>query len=339
MGNVTMKEIARRANVSTATVSRVINNKGPISEITKSKVLAAIETLEYHPNLVARSLKNSTTHTISLVVSDISNAYFAKLSLAVEQVIHPKGYTLIVCSTGDSPEKEAGDLKNLLEKKVDGIILNTTGGNNEYISALSRKAPLVLCNRKIDNFDINCDFIDNDNYTASYKLTSNLIEQGHKKIGIVNGPMIVSSAQERFEGFKDAMNKISINITQDYEYYFDARYDEQSGYEVAKKVASLENKPTALVIMNGPMTIGALRYFRSQNIRIPEDISIVSATDIINQDLFYIELNAAIMDPWIIGKRAAEMLIERIEQDNKIPNREVRFYPEIRIGNSTKIIG
>jgi LacI family transcriptional regulator len=333
-----MKEIAKRANVSTATVSRVINNKGPISEITKSKVLEAIEALEYYPNLVARSLKNSTTQTIALLVSDISNGYFAKLSLAVEKVIHPRNFTLIVCSTGDDPAKEAGDLNILLEKKVDGIILNTTGGNNELITSLSKRVPLVLCNRKIDSLDMNSDFVDNDNYTSSYKLTSHLIAQGHRKIGIVNGPMIVSSSQERFEGFRDAMKKININISRDYEYYYDASYDEQSGYEAAKQLYNLDKRPTALVMMNGPMAIGALRYFREHNVHIPNDISIVSATDIINQELFYVQLCVATMDPWIIGKRAAELLLERIDNENKVANREVRYYSEIILGNSTKAI-
>lgn len=144
MGNVTIKDVAKLAGVSIATVSRVINDNYYVSPEIKEKVLQAIEDLDYYPNYVARSLKSEKTNSIGFLVSDISNTYFTTMAKALEDVIHKKNYSLIVCSTEDKKEKELAYLKLLISKKVDGLILNTTGKNDELIAELSKQLPIVL---------------------------------------------------------------------------------------------------------------------------------------------------------------------------------------------------
>lgn len=326
-----MIDIAKKANVSSATVSRVVNKLGVVKPETVEKVNRAIKELNYEPNQVARSLKMSRSRTVALIVSDISNAYFAKLSLIVEKYFHEKNYTLIVCSTSDNKEKELQDLKMLSEKKVEGLIINTTGLNNEYLAQLSKSIPMVLCNRSIEDFELFSDFVDSDNKKATRELTRMLIDSGHKKIGVINGPLFISSANERYEGYLKEINSDIVTIV------YDGNYEANSGYDAAKHFINDHPDVTAIISMNGPMTIGVLNYCNEHGIRIPEDISLVSATDIINQELFKVNPTTAVMDSTQIGEQVSKFLYERIKNTQK-ENRVVRFESEILTGNSIKDI-
>jgi len=335
MADVTIKDVAKKAGVSIATVSRVINNNYNVSPEIKEKVLRAIEELNYYPNSVARSLKNdSMTHTIGFLVSDISNNYFTIMAKAVEEVIHKEGYSLIVCSTNDIKERESVYLKLLLSKKVDGLILNTTGENDDFITELSERLPIVLVNRRIYNLNFKGDFIDSDNIEGTYKLVTHLLALGHRKIGVINGTLSVSTGRERFKGFERAMSEVGIYVDESYPYRYDGNFTMESGYQGAAKIFNASDKPSAIVIMNNVMAIGALKYFRANNIKVPEDISVVAYGNIDNSDLLYIQPTIVTLDAWVIGNKAGEMILERIKRKN-IPNREIIFVPQLIEGNST----
>lgn len=335
MGDVTIRDVARDAGVSTATVSRVLNSNYYVSPELSDKVMASIKKLNYYPNSIARSLKNESTHTIGLIVSDISNDFFTIIARSIEDVIKEHNYNLIVCSTDNQQEKEYVYLQLLLEKKVDGIILNTTGMNNAFISDISQQTPIVLCCRRVEDAAFKGDFVDSDNPSGSYDLTRHLIGLGHTRIGVVNGQHYVSSAKERYEGFCRAMQSIGISICQDYPYLFNGDFNRtQSGYEGASFLLEQASPPTAIIAMNNELTIGALRYCKEKEIRIPQDVSICCYGDIINVDLFYVQPSNVTMNSWSIGARIANMIVDRIEHKNQIPNREILFSPQLIIGNS-----
>ena len=339
MANVTIKDVAKQANVSIATVSRVLNKNYFVSPELEKKVMDAIKELDYYPNSVARSLKNESTQTIGLIVSDISNSFFTFVNRSVENVLKKYNYNLIVCSTDNQPEKELSYLKLLLEKKVDGIILNTTGSNREFIASVSHQIPFVLCGRKVMSPNFIGDFVDSDNTTGSYLLTRHMIEQGHKKIGIINGQQSVSSGIERMEGFRRAMESVGITVNEQYPYQYYGDYNcSDSGYEGAKYLFSLENAPTAVLAMNNELAVGALRYLHTHGLQIPEDISFACYGNILNVDLFYVQPHYIDMDPRIIGTKVGELLIERIEHKNELPNREILFAPALIEGNSVKTL-
>lgn len=338
MKNVTIKDVAKVAGVSIATVSRVINNNPFVNKDLEHKVLSVIKQLNYYPNSVARSLKNRSTLTIGFLVSDISNNFFTKMSRAIEDVIQLHNYNLLVCSTDNKQKKEYEYLQLLLGKKVDGIIINTTGKNDEFISEISKRIPIVLCGRKINNPNFIGDFVDSDNISGSYDLTSHLINLGHRKIGIINGLTSVSSGSERFEGFQKAMKMIGIDIDNDYKYKYDGTFDMDGGYKGVAKLMESDDQPTAIVITNNEMSIGALKYFRIHNIRIPEDISIASFGNIVNDDLLFVKPSCVKMNTWIMGKKQGELIIERIESKNQLPNREIRYSTPLIVGNGVKQI-
>lgn len=335
MNSVTIRDVAKHAGVSIATVSRVINDNYYVSPDIKARVLRAIEELHYYPNSVARSLKNDSTHSIGFLVSDISNNYFTTMAKAVEDVINKKHYSLIVCSTDDKKERELTYLKLLISKKIDGLILNTTGGNDKFIAELSEYMPVVLVNRKVYDDKFKGDFIDSDNIQGVYNLTRHLLSLGHRKIGVINGMLNVSTGTERFAGFKKAMSEVGIDVNESYPYRYDGDFTMEAGYQGAAKITGGSDKPSAIVVMNNVMALGALKYLKASNIRVPEDISISAYGNIDNIELMYVQPTIVTLNAWVIGNKAGEMILERIENKN-INNREVIYVPQLVEGNSVK---
>lgn len=339
MGDITIKDVAREANVSIATVSRVINKNYVVSSDLEMKVISAIEKLNYVPNSIARSLKNDNTHTIGLIVSDISNGFFTTIARAAEDLLMHKGYNLIVCSTDNQQEKEASYLQLLMEKKVDGIILNTTGENTQFISAISKNIPIALCSRKVESPLFKGDFVESDNIPGSYELTSHLLQLGHRRIAVINGQPNVSSSQERLQGFTQAMETVGITVDKSYPYLFNGNFSEVStGYDGIAKLMQMEEPPTAVIAMNNELAIGVLKYCHTNNVLIPETLSVCAFGGIENMDILYVQPSYVSVVPAGIGRRLAELLIERIEQKNNLPNREIRFTTQLIEGNGVRAI-
>ena len=334
--NTTIKDVARAANVSIATVSRVVNQKKTVNEEIKKRVLAAITELNYFPNSVARSLKTYNTSIIAFLVTNISDPFFIAIGRGIEDVIRDYNYSLIVCSTDNSGTIEAAYLKLLRERKVDGIVLNTTCKNNDFVSELSHSIPIVLSNRQIRNAAFFGDFIDYDNVNGVSELTSHLLSLGHRKIGVINGPMFLSTASERFKGFRSAMRRAGFKITGDYPYVCHGSFTFQGGYEGAEKLLGGKDRPTAIVTMNSELALGTMKYAVSHDINIPDDVSLVSFGDIQNYDLLYVRPTIAHTNLQALGNKIGELMIERIHRQNKIPNREIRFLTQIHYGNSTR---
>ena len=335
----TIKDVAREASVSIATVSRVLNKTGNVNETLAIRVNNAVEALQYSPNNVARSLKTASTKTIAFLVSNISDPFFITIGRGIEDYIKEYNYTLMVCSIDQSPEKEKEYLKLLREKQVDGIIINTTGLINDTITDLSRQMPIVLSNRQIENSSFLGDFVDNDNIGGIITLTKHLTALGHRKIGLINGPSYLSTAQERFKGFSIEMKRHGIDVDKDYPYLYEGFFTKEDGYRGTQKLLSMDNPPTAIIGMSSEGALGALRYCHTNGIRIPEDVSLVAFGNIENQELLYVDLTIATTNLKGIGNKMGELLIERIQLKGEAPNREVRFVTSLSEGNSTRIVG
>lgn len=257
--------------------------------------------------------------------------------LLVEDVIEPFGYSLLMCSTDDKKEKERRYLQLLGEKKVDGIILNTTGKNDALISSISKRIPIVLSNRKVEDIDFCGDLVDSDNFDGVFTLTKHLIRHGHKQIGVISGNLAVSTGRERFLGFVSAMKTIHVEVTDDYPYLFKGDFTAMDGYAGGKALLSQPQPPTAVIVMNNEMMVGALRYFCEAGIAVPQQVSVVSYGSITNGDLFYVRPTHVTLNPVAIGTKLAESIVERIRNrgsQEQMINREIRFSPSIVEGNS-----
>lgn len=336
---LTIKDIAKLSGVSTATVSRVINNVDTVNEEFRAKVESVIKKHNYIPNTIARSLKTSTTKTIAFVVSNISDYFFTTVAKGAENYFRGVGYNLIVCNTGNEAEFEIDYLNILQEKNVDGIILNTTGKNSEYIASISENLPIVLSSRAIKENNFKGDFIDFENISGVFEITEFLIKNGHSQIGVINGPIYLSTFQERLEGFNRALAHYKLPLySEDAVFLGEGFSSFQDGFDGAKYFHMKGILPSALVIMNSEMAFGAYSYFKEQQIEIPAQLSIVSFGDMLNKDLLYIKPTISYTNLFGIGEKIGELMIERIESNNKVNNREIRYTTKLEIGDSVKVL-
>lgn len=333
--DATIRDVAREAGVSVATVSRAMNQAESVSEKLRNRIDAAVAKLDFHPNAIARTLKTNNTGSIGFLVSDISRSFFTTILKGVEDAILPQDYSVMSCSTNGNGDTEQAYLKILLTKKVDGIILNGTGANDAYIAELSRKIPIVLCHREINAPGFFGDFIGCDDFSGIRDLTIHLLKLGHRKIGLINGHLNVSTGRDRYSGFCAAMRSANIEVNSDYEWMVNQGFSAEDGIEGAKRLMEGGNKPTALVCTNDELTLGALKYLYTKQIRIPDDISLVCFGSILHREILYVHPTIATFDLMAIGNKTGEMIIERIRGGNTIGNREVRYTTTIVTGNST----
>lgn len=339
MGNPTIKDVAKLAGVSIATVSRVLNQNNSVKPDLVEKVNSAIEDLGYYPNSIARTLKSESSKTIAFIVSDISNDFFTSMARSIEDVLNQHGYSLIVCSTDDNKEREANYLQLLREKLVDGYIINTSGKNDELISKLSQTSPFVLFSRKITTPTFKGDFIDNNNYESMYNLTKHLLSKGHRKIGLINGQSFLSTSQERQAGFVAAMKDEGILVDDNYPFFYHGHFSRiSSGAHGIEKLLSAEEKPTAVICANNLLVTGALQYCMERNISIPDEISLCSFGSISNSSLLKVSPTCVRQLSTSMSLRIADMIMERIDAKNELVNREVRFETTLIEGNSVKCI-
>ncbi len=335
---MTIRDIAAEAGVSLATVSRVINQSAVVSDDKRIRVEETIRKYNYHPNLVARGLKKDATLTIAMLISDGNNEYFGQITKAVENVIRKKRYNLFYCNTAADQETEEGYLRLMIERQVDGFIINTTGFNNDCITKMSQQTPTVLLHRRIPNADFRGDFLDADFGNVSYDLCRHLIQRGHRRIGLICGPSYLSSHSDRLVNIQNALQKIGQHMDADNPYFREGPLSPEFGYQSCDALMHLSPRPTALIITHSNTTIGALRYFREHNIRVPEDVSFVSPCDVLLSDILYIQPTCAFPDTWALGDRCGRMLMERILSKNALPNRESLYIPTISYGNSVSNI-
>ena len=327
-----IKDVAKRAGVSAATVSRVVNGNYDVTEKTREKVIQAIEQLNYTPNVLARSLKSETTQSIGFLVSDISNDYFIKMAKVIEDVLSMRNYNIIVCSTENKKERELSYLQMLVGKQMDAILLNTTGLNNEYVSAISKSMPLVLLERRIDDAEFRGDFVTYDEMDSVRQLVQQVIAHGHQRIGVINGPIHLSSARARQQAADQLLAQYSLEQPLALHRY-DADFSQEGGYSAARWMMDQPQRPTALIVMNNMMAVGALSYLRNHGIDVPGDVSVVNIGEIANSDILYVNPTCTTRDPVPLGAKAVELVFTRIAGVAQ-SNREVLFMPQLRMGGT-----
>jgi len=273
----TIRDVAKLAGVSIATVSHVINETRYVSDELVYRVKNAMEELDYHPNLLASSLRGGETKTIGLIIPDISNQFFAEISRKIEDNGLAHGYSLIICNTDDNPEKEKRYIDILLSKQVDGFIFISAGDETDsLLKPISKGIPIVVADRYIENPNVNTVVV--DNFDGGYQATKHLISLGHKRIGFISGSLTVSPSSDRFEGYKKAL--IDSNLPVDLSIVVHGDYRYQGGVDAMKKLLSVDPELTALFSCNDMMALGAIRTVYNFGLKIPEDISIIGFDDI-----------------------------------------------------------
>jgi LacI family transcriptional regulator, galactose operon repressor len=311
----TIRDVARLAGVSTMTVSRVVNNSGYTSHATRTRVEQAVAQLGYVPNAVARHLRSKQTHTIALVVSDITNPFFTTIARGVEDIAGPRGFAVMYCNTDESDDEEARYLRLLVERQVDGVLLVPAANPVASIRLLrAHKVPLVILDRRVPGRRI--DTVRCDSEAGAYELTRHLIGLGHRRIGVLTGRRGISTSADRVSGVRRALEEDGLALDESLVRWGRFNFGDLNladGHQMAVEVlTTADDPPTALFAANNFIAFGAVRAMREMGLRTPEDISIVAFDDLPTEWVSEPFLTVAAQPAYEIGRRAAEMMIDRL---------------------------
>lgn len=307
-----IKDVARAAGVSTATVSRVLAGSDHVKEETRQRVLSTIELLNYRPNLVARSLRSQKSARIGLVVSDIRNPFFTAISRAVEDAAYEQGYSVLLCNTDEDPAKEELYLNVLHDESVAGIIFSPTQQFGARLSTFKSDIPFVIIDRAVNAAQ--ADMVLLDNVAAGYELTTHLIQNGYTRLAGLFGNAS-TTGKERNKGFRKALEDYQLKPLA--EQFIPPRI--QQGYETTLMLLDQPNRPDAIFTSNSLLTAGAFQAIRYRNLKVPDDVALVGFDE---------TTWGALVDPPItliaqpteeIGRTATELLFQRIEDPGRSP--------------------
>ncbi len=328
---VNIKDVAKLAGVAPITVSRVINNSGSVNPATRARVQQAIDELHYVPNTLAQSLRSKQTHTIALLLSDITNPFWTTIARGVEDAAAEKGFHTILCNTDEDPEKEATYLNLLLQRRVDGIVIAPTTNDKTRLTALKRQQlPSVLIDRRVAGFK--SDIVCGDNRAAAERLTEYLIKLGHQRIALINGPDAISSAVERAEGYRAALHRHRLPIENDL--IVQGEFKQESGYALVKRLADRQPRPTAIFAANNLIAVGALQALRELGWRVPADVALACFDDIPYASAIEPFLTVVAQPAYEMGRTAARLLMERLAATRNLRPREVVLAPELIVRQS-----
>lgn len=307
---VTIYDIAKQANVSAMTVSKVINNTGKISEKTRVRIKKIMEEMNYVPNSMARSLVLQETKMLSLLIPDITNPFFTTVARGAEDAAMRLGYKLLFGNSDESLTKEKEYVDMILSTRVDGVLFSAASDlSGPHLETLRRhKIPFVLLDRCVPGID--CDMVSGDSKEGARKLVEHLIAQGHRRIAVINGSLTVSTARERLAGYREAL-KLN-DIPADDELILEMNYKQFADEAALRRLLELPEPPTAIFAGNNFIAVGLIRKLLELGIRVPDQMSVVCFDD----------LGASVIDPFFtvvsqpayqFGAMGIQLLIDRIK--------------------------
>ncbi len=320
--------IAKQAGVSKSTVSRVLNDKPNVSAETRRKVLRVIEKFNYRPNSSAKSLATSKTKTIGLVVSDITDPFFAEFVKGAEAKVIEEDYNMMLSNTHWVVEEELKYMRMFQEGRVDGILMisGPNGKSDDYLNSLATKeTPIVLIDRKVKNKDI--PKINVNNFNAAYKGTKYLLELGHKKVAFVKGTDIAASnaSEDRTEGYKKALSDFGIED----ELIFSGNFDRETAYQITFQILKQYQDVTAVFYASDVMAVGGIKAIKELELRIPQDVSIIGCDDLELASLVDPPLTTLKQPRYKMGYLGMERLINKLEGREDKFNNDMVFEMEL----------
>jgi len=325
-----ISDVARESGVSIFTVSAVVNNKSHVGKALRGRVEAAIQKLNYRPNLIARSMIKQKTQTIGMIVPDIANPFFPMVVRGAEDAALKQGYNLLLCNSDDSLAKEESAIELLLSKRVDGILLTKAAG--DFSPALRQmieevNIPFVLVMRTYPQ--LTKDAVISDDYQGAYEAVCHLARAGRRRIGLVSGPLKISNAKERWRGFRHAL-EVS-KLPYEPALVVEGDYRIESGFRAGHSL--LSHGPDGIYVANHLMTIGLLKAVEEMGLRCPEDFGLVSFDDYPWLSVFRPRLTTVELPKHRLGSEAAELLIQRMAGNDGKPVLK-KLLPELRIRES-----
>jgi len=327
-----IEDVARRAGVSTATVSRVLSGKPYVSDALRQRVLETIQELDYRPSRVARSLRVQRSSIIGLIISDIQNPFFTSVVRAVEDVAQQRGYAVFLCNSDEDVDKELTYIELMLAEQVAGMIVSPTASSNEvYRRLVEQRVPVVAIDRRVDGVPM--DTVVSDNVQAACAVVSHLIENGYRRIGAILGIPDASTGAERYQGYVTALAHYGMPLLP--ELVRSGLPRSQNGYELTLDLLAQSQPPDAIFTGNNLLTIGALRAIHEVGLGIPDDVALAGFDEMDWMFLVKPALTVVMQPAYEMGQRAAELLLERIVDPDRAPQAVV-LQPTVKVRESSR---
>ena len=336
INKVSLKDIAKKAGVSTALVSYVLNNQKTdrINKETARKIKEIALKLNYRGNFIAKSLKTKKTFIFGLIVADISNPFFSSLARIIEDEAEKNGYTVIIGSSDENVERSKKLIDVLLDHQVDGLIIAPTEGSESQIIQLQKtKIPFILVDRIFPR--LKTSYVIIDNYQAAYRATNHIINTGCSRIGIITFKTTLGNLTERKKGFIDALRSNKIGLNKKWIKEISIHDPEHQVKKAIEELLSLPNPVNAILFTNNILSTLGLVYINSLTIRVPADIAIVSFDQSVASELFYAPVTHIKQPLQDLGQRATNALLEKINNDKTVA---ITLKSELVIGKSTQAI-
>jgi LacI family transcriptional regulator len=336
MTRASIKDVAQRAGVSTATVSHVLNDTRFVREETRQKVLAAIDALQYQPSVIARGLATNATQTVGLIISDITNPFFTAVARGVEDELNRDGYHTIFCNTDENPDHQDEYLRLLFARHIDGLLIAPAGERSDGLARMvANDIPIVQIDRAVPGLDSPLVGVDNEG--GAYQAIRYLISLGHRRIGVVRGLETITTQRARVAGYRWALAEAGLPVDESLivranrrqnsnrpvsthtDYPMSARLTNlqmtPNAFQALHQLLDMPDHPTAIFVTNNQMTLGVLHALRERGLRCPDDISIVSFDDLDWAPLFSPPLTVVSQPTYELGVIAARQLVRLIRQE------------------------
>lgn len=326
----TIQDVAKKAGVSIATVSRVLNKSSSVTQSTRDTVLEAIKQLDYRPNLLGRNLRRTETRLVLALLPNIGNPFYSRIVKGIEDIAHKNGYSVMLCNTDSNADRERVYLELLKNRLADGVIFMAPVIGGEELTAIGGDFPVVQCCEYKEGAQV--PMVSIDNHNAAKKATKHLISLGHKRIALISCRNSFLSTQCREQGFRSALEEAGCKLDNQYVVYGD--YSFKSGHRAGSSLMTLNERPTAIFAISDIMAIGVLRAAKEKGFKVPEDLAVVGFDNISFSYMCDPMLTTVSQPKYDLGCTAMELLLRKIQGDMKEPV-EIVLENELIIREST----
>jgi LacI family transcriptional regulator len=310
----TIYDVAKRAGVSTYTVSSVVNQSAYVSPQLTKRVMKAVRDLDYTPNALARGLQTRKSRTIAMLIPDIGSPFYARVVQGVEHRLRKADYSLMLGNTYNKAEEQARYLTIFRSQQVDGLLLFLAAGDeSEAERMVKAKKAVVFVGRTPRTFSGDC--VSADNIAGTRMAVEHLIQKGHKRIAILTGQASLSTSADRVEGWRKALRKHKLGAPASL--IGEGDWCAESAHAITKRLLELQPRPTAVFASNFLMMTGALRALKERGLRCPEDVQVVSSDDSEWLDVFSPPITTVVQPSYAMGEHAADLLLKRMEQPSR----------------------
>jgi LacI family transcriptional regulator len=333
-----MKDVAKDLNLSVVTISKVLRGHTDISPATRERVLRRVEELGYRPNLAARGLVTGRTFMIGAVVPDLKHPFFAEIAGGFGIRIRRKGYRMVIATSEEDPKLEIEAIESLLAHQVDGLMVASSLGQ-EHRDVFERieqqKVPFVLVDRKIPN--VRADFVGVDDESIGVMATEHLIQRGNRRIAHIRGGKEISTGAARVRGYLDTLTRSGITVPDAYLAVVEHPdiAGEEGGFQAMQQLLDLDPRPDAVFCNNDLIAVGALRAILGRDLRVPEDVALIGVSNLSYTGLLRVPLSSIDQSASVIGDRAANILLRRMESGPKHRPTRVLIPPKLVLRDSS----